>query len=183
MAAAKTENSSEETAASATTVSEEFVITRVLNAPRELVWKAYTEPERLAQWWGPKGFTCVSTKVDLRPGGTFHYCLRSPGGQEMWGKWTYREVVAPERMTTIVSFSDEKGNATRHPMSPTWPLEMLSTMTLTEQGDKTTITVTAAPYNSSETERETFEAGQEGLNQGFGGTLDQLVEYLANAQN
>lgn len=96
----------------------EFVITRTFDAPRDLVWKAHTEPERLKQWWGPKGFTMLSCKVDLRPGGLFHYGMRSPDGQVMWGKFIYREIVKPERLVFIVSFSDEKGGTTRHPLAP-----------------------------------------------------------------
>jgi uncharacterized protein YndB with AHSA1/START domain len=111
---------------------QEFVITRVFNAPRELVWKAWTERERLMHWFGPKGFTLKVAKLDFRPGGTYHYSMRSPDGKEMWGKFVYREIVAPERIVLVNSFSDEKGNLTRHPFSPGWPLEMLSTTTFAE---------------------------------------------------
>ncbi|HZY22852.1 MAG TPA: SRPBCC domain-containing protein [Beijerinckiaceae bacterium] len=58
----------------------EFVITRVFDAPRELVWKAFTDPERMRQWWGPKGFSVIASKMDLRPGGTYLYGMRSPDG-------------------------------------------------------------------------------------------------------
>ncbi len=75
-----------------------LVITRVFDAPRDLVFKAWTEPERLMRWWGPKGFTTPFCKVDLRPGGVFHYCLRSPEGRDVWGKGVYREIVEPERI-------------------------------------------------------------------------------------
>src|ERR1041385_1556257 len=74
----------------------EFVISRVFDAPRDLVWKAFTECEHLMHWWGPKGFKMVSCKMDFRPGGIFHYCLESPDGQKMWGKFIYREIKAPD---------------------------------------------------------------------------------------
>ncbi len=112
------------------TKSADFVISRVLDAPRDLVWKAFTDPERMRQWWGPKGFSVIASKMDLRPGGTYHYGLKAPDGSPMWGKFVFREIVAPERMVFINSFSDEAGGTTRHPMAPTWPLEMLSTFTL-----------------------------------------------------
>ena len=159
----------------------EFVITRVFDAPRKLVWKAWTERERLMRWFGPKGFTMRAATLDFRPGGVFHYCLRSPDGQEIWGKFVYREIAAPERIVLVNSFSDEKGNLTHHPMSPTWPLEMLSTTTFTEHDGKTTITVRWAPLNATEFERKTFEAGHESMQKGWTGTLDQLAEYLAKA--
>ncbi len=157
----------------------QFEITRVFDAPRDLVWKAFTESERLAHWWGPKGFTMLTCKVDLRPGGVFHYCMRSPDGHESWGKWIYREIVAPERLVTVVSFTDAEGNLLRHPMSPTWPLEMLHTMTLSERDGKTTLTATAVPTNATEEERKTFHAAHGSMEQGFTGTLDQLDAYLA----
>jgi uncharacterized protein YndB with AHSA1/START domain len=162
-------------------MSDDFVITRELDAPRDLVFKAWTEPERLAQWWGPKGVTMVSTKVDLRPGGIFHYGMRGPDGRKMWGKFVYREIVPPKRMVFIVSFSDENGGVTRHPMAPAWPLEMINTLTLTEHDGKTTLTLCGAPYAATEEERATFKAGHKSMQQGFTGTFDQLAEYLARS--
>jgi uncharacterized protein YndB with AHSA1/START domain len=90
--------------------SEEFVFTRILDAPRQLVFKMLTEPEHLARWWGPKGFQIRIAKLDPRPGGVFHFYMKSPdGSNDMWGKFVYREVVAPERLVYITSFSDERG--------------------------------------------------------------------------
>src|SRR5215510_12996881 len=109
-----------------------FTITRVFDAPRDLVWKAHTELEHLKHWWGPKGFTWAGGRLDLRPNGVFHYGLKSADGGTMWGKLTYREIVAPRRLVLIVSFSDEKEGVTRHPMSAAWPLETLSTSTFAE---------------------------------------------------
>ena len=159
-----------------------FVVSRVLDAPRDLVWRAYTEAGRLVRWWGPKGFTMQSATVDLRPGGVFHYGMRSSNGQDMWGKWTFREIVAPERIVTIASFTDVRGTVVRHPMSPTWPLEVLSTMTLAEDAGRTTVTIASLPLAASESERRTFDAGRDGMRQGFAGTLDRLAEYLVTAK-
>ena len=157
----------------------QFVISRVFDAPRETVWKAWTEREHLMQWFGPKGFKMTTANLDLRPGGTFHYGMRSPDGHEMWGKFVYREIVAPERIVLVNSFSDAAGGLTRHPMSPTWPLEMLSATTFTEHEGKTAMTLKWSPLNATEEERKTFEAALKGMEQGWGGTLDQLTEYLA----
>ena len=162
--------------------TEAFVISREFDAPRTLVWKAFTDPEHMKHWWGPKGFAVCAANMDLRPGGTYHYGLRSPDGHEMWGKFVYREVVAPERLVFVNSFSDEKGGLTRHPMSPTWPLEMLSTFTFTERDGKTTLTIRWVPLNATEEERKTFEGGRAGMTQGWTGTLDQLAEYLAKTK-
>jgi uncharacterized protein YndB with AHSA1/START domain len=163
------------------TSDREFVISRVFDAPRELVWKAFTDPEHMKHWWGPKGFTARVAKMDFRPGGVYHYCLRSPDGHDMWGKFVYREIVAPERIVFINSFSDENGGVTRHPMHLAWPLEMLSTFTFTEQEGKTTFTIRWSPLNATEAERKTFEDGRKSMQQGWTGTLDQLADYLAKA--
>lgn len=166
----------------ATSVSErsskEFVIERVFDAPRELVWKAFTEAERLKHWWGPKGFKMLSCKVDLSVGGIFHYGMQAPDGSEMWGKWTFREIVPPQRLVMLISFSDKDGGVTRHPFAPTWPAEMLGTTTFTVQGDKTLLTTRSVAFNPTEEERKAFEAGFASMEQGFGGTWDQLAAYL-----
>lgn len=159
-----------------------FVISRVFDAPRDIVWKAHTEAKHLKHWWGPKGFTVTHAQVDLRPGGLFHYCLQMPDGSEMWGKWVFREIVPPEKLVVIASFSDKDGGTTHHPMSPTWPLEMLSAMTLTEEGNRTRVTIDWIPQNASEIERKTFAEGHDSMRQGFTGTFDQLAAYLAKIQ-
>jgi uncharacterized protein YndB with AHSA1/START domain len=157
-----------------------FVITRTFDARRDLVFKALTESERLARWWGPKGFTWVSATLDLRSGGVFHYCMRAPTGQEMWGKFVYREIVAPQKLVYINSFADEQGNTIRAPFSVDWPIEVLNTLTLAEHEGKTTLTLRGRPINATAGERKTFQNAFNSLQQGFTGTLDQLAEYLEN---
>ncbi|MBV8939287.1 MAG: SRPBCC domain-containing protein [Alphaproteobacteria bacterium] len=159
--------------------SEGFTITRTVNAPRERVWQAWTDPQLLKQWWGPKGVTIASCTLDLRPGGIFHYCMRTPGAGDMWGKFTYREVVPPERLVFIVSFSDEKGGVTRHPLNVNWPLKTLSTVTFTAHDGKTDVSINWVPHDPTPIERQTFDEGHASMQQGWGGTLDQLEAYLA----
>lgn len=161
----------------------DFVLSRVLDAPRDLVWGCFTDPERMKHWWGPKGFTVIASKIDLRVGGTYHYGLKAPNGTAMWGKFTYREIVPPERMVFINSFSDEKGGVTRHPGSPTWPLEMLSTFTFEEMPDgKTKFTVRWTTHNANAEEQKTFDSSRDSMTQGWNGTMDQLEAYLAKAK-
>lgn len=169
--------------AAADSQSKDFVISRILHAPRDLVWKVFTDPERMRQWWGPKGFKVIASKMDLRPGGTYHYGLEAPDGKPMWGKFVYREITPPERMVFISSFSDEAGGVTRHPMAPNWPLEMLSTFTFEElEGGKTKFTVRWTAHNASEDERKVFDSSFDSMNQGWGGTMEQLAAYLATAK-
>jgi uncharacterized protein YndB with AHSA1/START domain len=169
----------EHLAGAGTGTSRAFVISRVFDAPRDLVWKAHSELEGLKQWWGPKGFTWLTGTLDFRPGGMFHYGMRSPNGQEMWGRFVYREIVEPERIVSVSSFSDAKGGLTRHFLSPEWPLEMLNTATFTEEGGKTTLTINSVAINATPHERKIFEDGFQSMQGGFTGTLDQLAAYLA----
>ncbi len=158
-----------------------FVISRVFDAPRDLVWKAFTDPDHMKQWWGPKGVTIIKSDMDLRPSGRYLYAMRTPDGIVMWGKMVYREITPQSRIVFVNSFFDEAGGVTRHPMGPTWPLEMLSIFDFEEQGNKTKFTVEWSPLNATEEERATFAAGHGSMNQGWTGTLDSLTAYLAKA--
>ena len=128
---------------------------RSFDAPRELMWKVWTDPAHMQRWWGPKGVTVIHSRMDLRPGGIYHYGMRTPDGHEMWGRFVFREIVEPERLVFVNSFSDEKGGLTRHPASPSWPLEMLSTITFTEQAGKTTVTERILFYT-----KKTYKLGE-----------------------
>jgi uncharacterized protein YndB with AHSA1/START domain len=156
-----------------------FEIARTFDSPRDIVWRAWTDPKRMAQWWGPRGFTMLASKMDLRPGGVYHYGMRAPGGQEMWGTLTYREIDPPGRLVFVVSFSDAEGNVTRHPASPTWPLEVLNTVTFSEQDGRTTLTIRGGPINATDEERATYDGSHASMQAGFKGTFDQLAAYLA----
>jgi len=121
---------------------EEITISRVYDAPRELVWKAWTDPEHFKRWWGPKVFTTPFSKIDLRVGGKYLSCMRGPDGKDYWSTGVYREIVPNERIVLTDSFADEKGNivpASHYGMTGDWPLEMLVTVTFEELGGKTKI--------------------------------------------
>lgn len=161
--------------------SPEFVITREFDAPRDLVWKAWTDPELLKQWFGPKGFTMPACKMDLRVGGVFHYSLVSPDGQmTLWGKWVFREITPPERIVVISSFSDEQQGLTRHPMAPDWPIQLHSTFTLTARGNKTEVKIQWTPLNPTPVELKTFLGGFASMNAGWSGTFSQLEQFLGS---
>jgi uncharacterized protein YndB with AHSA1/START domain len=118
----------------------DLIITRIFDAPRELVWKAWTEPERMKKWWGPKIFTAPVIKIDLRIGGKYLSCMRGPDGKDYWSTGVYREIVPRERIVVTDSFADENGNvvpASHYGMTEDWPLELLVTVTFEEIGGKT----------------------------------------------
>ncbi|MCR6733082.1 MAG: SRPBCC domain-containing protein [Afipia sp.] len=168
--------------AAASTAAKEFTITRVFDASRDLIWRAWSEPERLAQWWGPKGCKIEIGKLEFCPGGIFHYSMRMPDGQTVWwGRFVYREIEKPRRIVFVNSFSDEKGGLARAPFSPAWPLEVLNDLTLTEQDGKTTLALRSGPINPNAEERVMFEGMFDSMRQGFGGTFDQLDDYLKGA--
>lgn len=156
----------------------EFVIEREFNAPLDLVWEVYTQAEHLQHWWGPTGMTLRVEKLDCRPGGTFIYSVTAGDGSEMFGKFYYRWVQPKMMLQFIVSFCDKAGTPTRHPMAPTWPLEMLNTIFFTAKGDKTLLTMRGTPINATEEEHKTFQEGFASMQGGFTGTLDQLETYL-----
>jgi uncharacterized protein YndB with AHSA1/START domain len=164
------------------TQSKDFVISRVLNAPRDLVWQSFTNPARMKQWWGPKGVKILKSDMDLRVGGTYHYGMQTPDGKIMWGKQVYREITPPEKLVLINSFSDEAAGLARHPLSPTWPIEMYSVFTFEEvDGGKTKFTVRWSPHNATEEEKKTFDASHASMTGGWSGTMGQLEAYLAKA--
>lgn len=164
-------------------LSHPFIITRVFDAPRDLVWQALTDLEHLSHWMSPAGTERVPGSMDLRVGGVYHYGMKAPNGQSMWGKWIFRDIVAPERLVVVVNFSDADRGVTRHPMSATWPLATLSTTTLTDAGAGTRMTLHWQALDATGEETATFDGAHAGMTQGWGGTMDQLAAYLAGLQH
>ncbi|WP_433945285.1 SRPBCC family protein [Paenibacillus sp. SN-8-1] len=157
----------------------DIAFTRVFDAPRELVFKVWTERGHFAKWWGPKGFSLKVVKMDARPGGEFLGFQTSPDGNHvMWGKFAYQEVVEPKKIAFIQSFSDEQGNTTRAPFIENWPLEILNIITLEEDEGKTVLTMKGGPVNASTEEQEVYNGMAAMLQQGLEGTFDQLADYL-----
>jgi uncharacterized protein YndB with AHSA1/START domain len=162
-----------------TETKSDFVITRMFDAPREKVWLCFTEPQRMKEWFGPKGSTVVESNMDFRVGGTYHGALRSGDGPVMWAKFVYREIVPRERLVWVHSFSDAAGGLTRHPLSPTWPLQLLTTVTFEDAGaGKTKVTLRWSPLDATDEEQKTFDASLDGCHAGWSGSFEQLDAYL-----
>lgn len=160
--------------------SGDFVISRILDAPRERVWAVLTEPEHMKDWWTPQTFTMIAMNMDFRPGGSFHMGMRSGEGYKMWGKFVYQEIVPQERLVFVNCFSNQAGEITRHPIVPTWPRETLITVTLSDEpGGKTNLNVRWSPHNATDVERNTFGAAHVGMKATWTGTFDRLAAYLA----
>jgi uncharacterized protein YndB with AHSA1/START domain len=140
----------------------EILIVRVFDAPRRLVWEAFTNPEHLPHWMlGPGGWTMTVCEIDLRPGGAWHFAWRGTDGTEMTMRGVYREVVAPERLVNTESWGAE------------WP-ETINTMLLAEEGSTTRMTQRVL-YPTKEARDAVLKTGmKEGMNQSF----NRLAEYL-----
>lgn len=159
-----------------------FSLSRTVDAPRELVYLAWTEAERLAKWWGPKGFALEVLTLELRPGGIFHYRMSNEAGHEMYGKFVYLDVQPPERLAYISSFADPDGNTVRAPFSQDFPLEVYNLLTFSEENGKTTLSLSGGPLKATEAERAFYHGMKTSMQQGFAGTFEQLDAYLAGAQ-
>jgi len=154
-------------------VQNTLVITRIFDAPRELVWKAWTDAEQMMRWWGPIPFTAPVCKIDLRVGGKYLFCMRSPEGQDFWSTGTYKEITPVERLVYTDSFSDAAGNvvaATEYGMSEDFPLEQIVTVTLDAQDGKTKMTLSHAGIPAGEMEEMTRA--------GWGTSFDKLAASL-----
>ena len=158
-----------------------FEFTRTFDAPRDLVWRAYSELEHLKNWWGPAGFTWLKGTLDFRPGGMFHYGMKAPSGEEMWGRFIYREINAPAELAFVVSFSNPEGTiaAPSYPGMEKYPREVLNIVTFSEEGRKTIVHMRGGPINAKPDEIEFFKGMKQSMNMGFTGTLNQLEAYLA----
>ena len=159
-------------------LGEALVIERVFGAPRTLVWKTWTEPGLLMRWWGPEGFTAPVAKIDLREGGAFILCMRSPEGKDYWNSGVYREIVPPKRLVMSVSFTDEKGKvvpATYYGMSPDIALEMVQAVSFEAEDGKTKVTV----------EHFGLPPGKDrdDARQGWDQSLDKLDRVLASLRD
>ncbi len=138
-----------------TAASQDIVITRTFAAPREKVWKAWTDPDMVKQWWGPEDFTSLACTIDLRVGGTYLFCMHGPAGSEfnkdMWSTGTYQEIIAMEKIVATDHFADAAGTIVspkEYGMPGEGPAEgMLVTVTLQDAGpEKTTMTLVHAGH-------------------------------------
>ncbi len=135
----------------------EMILTRVFDAPRELVFKVWSDPAHVRRWWGPKGFTLPGCEMDFRPGGAYRFVMRGPGGQDYPFQGVYREIVVPERIVFTAILDNLPGH------------ELVTTVTFAEEGGKTKLTV-----------RQTTPPGEagRGQNQGWSESLDRLADLI-----
>jgi len=148
--------------AAALSAERELVITRILEAPRRLVFKMWTEPEHLVRWWGPRGFATISSRMNVRPGGIWSRSMRAPDGRIIRKSGVYREIVAPERLVLTYVTDDAEGNS-----GP----ETLVTVTFTDLGGKTRLTLHQVAFQSV--------VARDDHRRGWTGALERLAKHLS----
>jgi uncharacterized protein YndB with AHSA1/START domain len=151
----------------------ELTITRVFDAPRELVFDAFSDAERLKKWWGPREWPTTYCTVDFRVGGVWIFCMTGPDGTESWGRGDYEEIVRPERIVYVDAFADKDGN-----VNESMPRTRI-TMTFTEDGGKTKLESHSVYGTSAELEQLKAMGMVEGITE----TWDRLEEFLAAAKS
>ena len=156
---------------------EDLVVTRIIDAPLELVWKAWTEPEHVKRWWGPKDYTSPSCKIDLREGGQYIFCMRAPkeqGGQDSYTSGIYQKIVPMQRLEFTQGLSDKDGNRidpAQVGMPPDFPKELRTVIVFKAKGNMTELTITEYSWTVS----QMYVYSYAGLQQ----TIDKLAAILA----
>jgi uncharacterized protein YndB with AHSA1/START domain len=156
----------------------DLVVTRTFDAPVDLVWQAWTDPEHVMRWWGPAGFTSPVARMDVREGGTSLVCMRSPAGQDLYNTWTYREIVPRQRLEFVLAFADQDGKRVDPAalgLPPDVPQDVRHVVTFQAVGDhKTEMTVTEFGYTSD----HIFDLSKAGLEQ----CLDKMAASFAQVE-
>jgi uncharacterized protein YndB with AHSA1/START domain len=165
-----------------TDLEQEFIVSRIVKAPRARVWRAYSEADQLAQWWGPKGAAIRVLTLDFRPGGMFHYAMEFQPGHPIYGRFVYGLIDSPQRLEYVSAFSDANGSLTRAPfpqLEGRFPLELHNVVTFEEHNGETIVTGRSSPINATRAEIECFIGMFDSMRGGFSGTFDKLDAHLA----
>ena len=155
-----------------------FMISRQFAMPRSKMWAAWTRPDQLQQWFGPKGWDNAILAFDFRPGGEWRGRMQMPDGSMMFSKFVFREIEEPSRLTWIHGFADEGGNRVRAPFAPQLPLDLLTTVRFTDEDEGTRIDLSWEPIDATAEEREFFASMMESMAGGWTGSFDQLEEFM-----
>ncbi len=158
----------------------EFILDREFDAPRELVWRAWTEPELLHRWYGP-GVETVIHKFDLEPDGVWLNEMKMSGGSN-FQKIIFREVSKPEKLVWHHCSADADWNIAANPMMPDWPRILLTTVTFEERGDQTNVRLSPIPLDATDAEIDCFAKMKDGMSGGWGSGYAIIDELLAELQ-
>ncbi len=157
-----------------------YELEREFDAPRELVWRTWTDPDLLPRWYGPRVDTVIH-KLDLKPGGLWLVEMKWDGNSN-FQRVEYTEVTPPERLVWLHASADAEWNVAVNPMMPDWPRVLLTTVTFDEVGGKTRMRLTWVPHDATEAEIACFAAAMDGMGKGWGAGMELLEELLAELQ-
>jgi uncharacterized protein YndB with AHSA1/START domain len=169
-----------EKSSSSSIAASQFVINRSFDAPLDVMFEMWTKPEHFSQWLPPTGFEMRFLCADVKPGGSALYFMSNGEGVKFHGRIEYLKIQPPECLMYTQQFCDEQENVSRHPMAPTWPATMLTTVKLTAEGpERTRVTVTWEPYGATTPEElAVFVQARGGMTQGWTGSFDKLDALL-----
>lgn len=148
------------------------------NAPKELVFNAFSTAEALNEWWGPVETKNSAISLDFRPGGVFHFKMDF-NGHASYGRFLFRTIEPYDLLEFTNAFADEQANPIPAPFDVKLPVEILYSIVFEEKNGKTKLTLTGTPYNASDEEVDGFVSINASMHEGFGGTFDKLRVYLA----
>lgn len=157
-----------------------YVLERVFDAPRELVWKTWTDPKLLSRWYGPNVETIIH-HLDVKPGGLWLNEMKM-GERSSYQRSEYTEVIKPERLVCLMSNTTADWNIAPNPMMPDWPRVLLTTVTFKEDGANTKMRLTWVPYEASKAEIACFAAAIDGMGKGWNAGMELLAELLVELQ-
>ena len=157
-----------------------YVLEREFDAPRELVWKVWTDAELLPRWYGP-GVETIVHRLEVKRGGLWLGEMRM-GGDSHYQRVEYTEVTPPERLVWLHSVCDAEWNVTANLMMPDWPRVLLTTVTFEEDGGRTRLRLTWTPHEASDAEIASFASAMGGLDRGWGAGMELIAELLAEMQ-
>ncbi len=157
----------------------EYVLDRVFDAPRDMVWKAWTDPELLSHWYGP-GIETIIHKFDLKPGGQWLNEMKWGDNRDL-SRMVFQEVVPPQKLVWHHSAADADWNVIASPMMADWPRVLLTTVIFEDQGDKTKVRLTQVPIDASDAEIACFAKMMAGMDNGWGkgyAIMDEMFREL-----
>jgi uncharacterized protein YndB with AHSA1/START domain len=158
-----------------------FKLVRAFNAPKKLVFEAFSTPEALNEWWGPVECRNSVVTLDFIAGGIFHFKMEAEWGTS-YGRFLFKKIQPHDLLEFTNAFADEHANVVKAPFDMEFPKEIFYRITLAEQSGKTILTITGDPVNATAAELESFYAINDSMQQGFGGTFDKLDVFLGSVK-
>ncbi|NSL85578.1 SRPBCC family protein [Chitinophaga solisilvae] len=155
----------------------DFSLVHVCNAPRSLVFKAFSNADALNEWWGPVETNNSVISLDFRPGGIFHFSMEA-GGHVSYGRFLFHQIIPDELLEFTNAFADEKAQVVKPPFDLDFPLEIFYRIVFTEEKGKTTLTLTGYPVDATPEEAAGFRSIRGSMDQGFSATFGQLSRFL-----